>query len=126
MGKKSSKQAIFENLALELRRGALTLAVLSRLQEERYGYDLKQSLDARGLEINEGTLYPLLRRLEKQGLLESDWKIEGGSRPRRYYRLNQTGATVLANLTIEWQSLVGVMHHLLYAEDEVKSWKQMN
>ena len=68
MGKKPSKQELFENLSLELRRGALTLAVLSQLQEERYGYDLKQSLDEQGLEINEGTLYPLLRRLEKQGL----------------------------------------------------------
>ena len=126
MGKEPSKEAQFENLSLELRRGALTLAVLSRLQEERYGYDLKQSLDDQGLEINEGTLYPLLRRLEKQGLLESDWKIADGSRPRRYYRLNQTGETVFANLMNEWQALVGVMHHLLYTADEVKSWKQLS
>ena len=69
---KDEKEALYEKLLLELRRGVLMLAVLSQLKNEQYGYWLKQSLDEQGMEINEGTLYPLLRRLEEQGLLESD------------------------------------------------------
>jgi PadR family transcriptional regulator PadR len=75
MVSKPSKESLIDNLSMELRRGALTLAVLSCLQEPQYGYSLKQSLDSQGLNINEGTLYPLLRRLEKQGLLESNWEV---------------------------------------------------
>jgi len=113
MVKKMSKEDLLDNLSLELRRGALTLAILSQLDEDQYGYSLKQSLAEQGMEINEGTLYPLLRRLEDQGLLESDWQIVDGKRPRRYYRLNQTGATVLASLIAEWQNQIGVMKRIL-------------
>ena len=89
------------------------LAVLSKLQDEQYGYSLKQSLDEQGMEINEGTLYPLLRRLESQGLLESDWQVVDDARPRRYYKMSQEGEMVFANLTQEWQALVVVMNQLL-------------
>lgn len=113
MAKKATKEELLDNLSLELRRGALTLAILSQLNTDQYGYSLKQSLSEQEMEINEGTLYPLLRRLEEQGLLESDWHIVDGKRPRRYYRLSQTGAAVFANLTAEWQKQVVVINRLL-------------
>ena len=75
MADQPQTSSAFENLASELRRGLLTLAVLAECSEPQYGYSLKQSLDQRGLEINEGTLYPLLRRLEEQGLLTSQWQL---------------------------------------------------
>lgn len=106
-------QAAYENLGLELRRGVLVLAVLSQLRAEQYGYSLKQRLDAHGLEINEGTLYPLLRRLELQGLLKSDWRVEEGERPRRYYGLSPAGAALLEQLSRDWYELGNVMDRLL-------------
>jgi DNA-binding PadR family transcriptional regulator len=113
MATNSEKEALYEKLLLELRRGVLMLAVLSQMQEEQYGYSLKQSLDEQGMEINEGTLYPLLRRLETQGLLESDWQVVDDTRPRRYYKMSQEGEMVFANLTQEWQALTVVMNQLL-------------
>ena len=102
-------------LELELRRGALVLAVLSRLREVQYGYSLRQALAARGMAIEEGTLYPLLRRLEGQGVLDSEWRIEDGP-PRRYYRLNDAGEALLAELTASWNTLVGTMAGLLQGD----------
>jgi PadR family transcriptional regulator, regulatory protein PadR len=99
-------------LELELRRGALPLAVLSQLREAQYGYSLRQALALRGMPIEEGTLYPLLRRLEAQGLLASDWRIEDGP-PRRYYRLNAAGEALLAELTASWTALAATMAALL-------------
>jgi DNA-binding PadR family transcriptional regulator len=93
-----------ESLTLELRRGAIVLAVLSRLRDEEYGYSLKRSLASAGLDVDEGTIYPLLRRLEGQGLLESRWRLEE-ERPRRYYRLSASGKDVLRGLTREWKSI---------------------
>jgi DNA-binding PadR family transcriptional regulator len=107
------KEALYDKFLQELRRGILVLAVLSQLEEEQYGYSLKQSLQDKGLDINEGTLYPLLRRLEGQGLLESDWQVIDDTRPRRYYQISPEGETIFANLTQEWQALVVVMNHLL-------------
>ena len=102
-------------LELELRRGALVLAVLSRLREVQYGYSLRQALAARGMAIEEGTLYPLLRRLEGQGVLDSEWRIEDGP-PRRYYRLNDAGEALLAELTASWNALVATMAGLLQGD----------
>ncbi|MGB3270379.1 MAG: PadR family transcriptional regulator [Rhodanobacter sp.] len=99
-------------LELELRRGVLVVAVLSQLREVQYGYSLRQALARRGMPIEEGTLYPLLRRLEKQGVLASEWRIEDGP-PRRYYRLNDAGEALLAELTASWHALVGTMAGLL-------------
>ena len=82
---------LFENLRLELRRGCLSLAVLSQLRTERYGYTLRKALAGQGLEIDEGTLYPLLRRLESQGLLTSVWREEQ-KRNKRFYRLSPEGS----------------------------------
>lgn len=99
-------------LELELRRGALVLAVLSQLRQAQYGYSLRQALAQRGMPIEEGTLYPLLRRLESQGVLASEWRIEEGP-PRRYYRLNDAGEALLAELTATWNALAATMAGLL-------------
>ena len=101
-----------DKLMLELRRGILVLATLSRLGEAKYGYALIQELADHGLEIEQGTLYPLLRRLEEQGLLLSEWNVEG-SRPRRYYQLSPAGAEVLRGLSKDWWRLVDIMAGLL-------------
>jgi PadR family transcriptional regulator, regulatory protein PadR len=95
---------LFENLRLELRRGCLTLAVLAQLREEHYGYTLRKDLDERGLEIDESTLYPLLRRLESQGLLVSQWREED-KRNKRFYRLSLEGEQTLARLLDEWNTI---------------------
>jgi DNA-binding PadR family transcriptional regulator len=101
-----------DNLALELRRGVIVLAVLSQLREEQYGYALIKRLSGQGLEIDQGTLYPLLRRLESDGLLESEWRVEG-SRPRRYYTLSPAGEQILRALKDEWEALGEVMERIL-------------
>jgi PadR family transcriptional regulator PadR len=102
----------FGKLELELRRGVVVLATLSQLRKPRYGYELRQTLAEQGMAIEEGTLYPLLRRLETQGLLHSEWKIEDGP-PRRYYSLNADGKKLLKRLTESWQGMNDVMGRLL-------------
>ena len=104
-----------QNLINELRRGTPVLTILSQLDSAQYGYSLKQRLAEHGLEIEQGTLYPLLRRLEKQGLLDSEWSLET-SRPRRYYVLNQAGREALKTLKGEWTALAAVLERLLGTE----------
>ena len=88
---------------IELRRGVLVLAVLSRLRSPQYGYSLRQALAEGGMPIEEGTLYPLLRRLETQGLLVSEWNVEFAP-PRRYYRLSPDGERTFAGLADAWRA----------------------
>ena len=95
---------LFDNLRLELRRGCLVLAVLAHLRVEQYGYTLRKALSGRGMEIDENTLYPLLRRLESQGLLVSEWREEN-KRNKRFYRLSPAGDEVLGRLLVEWQNI---------------------
>jgi PadR family transcriptional regulator PadR len=95
----------------------LVLAALSQLKDEKYGYALIDELSHMGLDIDQGTLYPLLRRLEEQGLLESEWNVEG-SRPRRYYKISRAGGELLELLTDDWLTLVEVMRNLLLLEKE--------
>ena len=95
---------LFENLRLELRRGSLILAVLACLRSEQYGYTLRKALSDRGMEIEEGTLYPLLRRLETQGLLLSEWREEE-KRNKRFYRLSPLGTEILEKLLAEWKAI---------------------
>ncbi|HEY5158319.1 MAG TPA: PadR family transcriptional regulator [Anaerolineales bacterium] len=102
----------FENGVLELRRGVIVLAVLSQLGREQYGYSLINSLKKAGLEIDQGTLYPLLRRLEGQGLLTSSWRIET-DRPRRYYVISDEGRTLLPRLKEEWNFIESMMNRML-------------
>jgi PadR family transcriptional regulator PadR len=101
-----------DNLAQELRRGVLILAILSQLREEHYGYALRESLGRKGLEVAEGTLYPLLRRLEAQGLLESRWQL-GEGRPRRYYQTSRAGTQALVKMNQEWALQVQVLQEIL-------------
>lgn len=107
-----------DQLRLELRRGIVVLAVLSQMDSACYGYSLIQRLSEQGLDIEEGTLYPLLRRLEKQGLLQSEWDTTE-SRPRKYYRISPQGRDVLAALTAEWFQTVAVMARILKGENHV-------
>jgi PadR family transcriptional regulator PadR len=103
---------LFENLRLELRRGCLVVAALAHLRQEHYGYTLCKALADHGLEIDEGTLYPLLRRLETQGLLASEWREEN-KRNKRFYRLSPQGELVLAKLLDEWQNINASLNRIL-------------
>lgn len=105
-----------EKLTQELRRGILVLATLSQLGQAKYGYALIDDFSKRGLEIDQGTLYPLLRRLEEQGLLESEWNVEG-SRPRRYYQISAEGEQVLRALAADWREMVAVMEGILQEKE---------
>src|ERR1035437_1356633 len=111
-GTKPMNPESFENLRLELRRGCLVLAVLAALRREQYGYTLRKTLAEHGLEIDEGTLYPLLRRLETQGLLDSEWREEE-KRKKRFYLLSASGALVLDQLLAEWRNLDSSIHAIL-------------
>jgi len=114
-----STNEMYENTINELRRGVIVLAVLSQLDEEQYGYSLLKLLSDQGLELDQGTLYPLLRRLESQGLLSSDWNTEG-SRPRRYYVISPKGQEVLPRLKEEWNGIVSMMENMLNNNESVK------
>jgi len=95
---------VLENLRSELRRGSLILAVLAQLRSEQYGYTLRKALAEHGMDIDEGTLYPLLRRLETQGLLVSEWREED-KRKKRFYVLSPEGKQILQQLLAEWKSI---------------------
>ena len=108
----SNSSEVYERLAQELRRGVLVLATLSQLGEAKYGYSLINELAEQGLNIDQGTLYPLLRRLEADGLLKSEWNTEG-SRPRRYYVISPDGARLMQALSEEWLTLAAVLDRML-------------
>lgn len=114
-----NSEDVSAKLEQDLRRGVIVLATLSQLREPQYGYSLRQALAARGMSIEEGTLYPLLRRLEGQGLLASEWRIEDGP-PRRYYTLSPHGETLFASLTQSWRGLVGIVDGLIDDEQSTK------
>jgi len=109
---------LFENLRLELRRGGLVLAVLGQLRKEHYGYTLRKALADQGMEIDEGTLYPLLRRLETQGLLESEWREES-KRTKRFYRLSIEGGRILKQLLAEWRALNASIDTILEGNETI-------
>jgi len=104
---------LVQNMILELRRGVLSIAVLSQLSREEYGYSLLKALSEKGMEIDQSTLYPLLRRLESQGLLKSDWRIADEARPRRYYVISPQGRAVLNKLKREWSAMAATMKGML-------------
>jgi PadR family transcriptional regulator, regulatory protein PadR len=103
---------IFDALRLELRRGCLIVAVLAQLREEHYGYTLRKALADQGLAIEESTLYPLLRRLETQGLLTSEWREED-KRNKRFYQLSAEGKEILTQLLAEWTGINDSLHTIL-------------
>lgn len=104
--------AQLDKMRLELRRGVLVLAVLASLKQPHYGYSLRKQLQDGGIDIDEGTLYPLIRRLAEQGLLDSEWQQWEG-RERRYYQLSELGTQLLSQLTDEWQQLNNSLSNLL-------------
>ncbi|HEX4007316.1 MAG TPA: PadR family transcriptional regulator [Acidobacteriaceae bacterium] len=111
-----------ENLRMELRRGCLAIGVLAALRSEQYGYTLRKALAENGMEIDEGTLYPLLRRLESQGLLTSEWR-EHERRNKRFYRLSADGEQILTQLLVEWRRLDAsidavIAHHEQKEQDD--------
>ena len=106
---------LYESLRLELRRGSLTLGVLARMRQEHYGYTLRQALAEDGLEMEESTLYPLLRRLEAQGLLVSEWRDED-RRKKRFYRLSPAGEALLARLLQEWRRISASLDKIIDCE----------
>ncbi|GAB4182887.1 MAG: hypothetical protein Tsb002_04720 [Wenzhouxiangellaceae bacterium] len=110
-------QESLDKLRLELRRGALVLAVLAQLRQEHYAYSLRKTLAAAGIHIDEGTLYPLVRRLEKQGLLLSEWREED-KRRKRFYRLSADGSELLQQLIADWSELNTGMQRVLANTDE--------
>ena len=112
-----SESEHYQKLKLELRRGVLILAVLAELREEHYGYSLRKTLSQKGLDIDEGTLYPLMRRLEKQQLLTSDWREEN-NRKKRFYQLSEIGITTLEQLTQDWQNVESTLNNILNSCDE--------
>ena len=103
---------VLENLRLELRRGCLIVAVLAELRHEQYGYTLRKSLAENGIAIDEGTLYPLLRRLETQGLLASEWR-EQDKRNKRFYRLSPQGGLILTQLLTDWGTMNSSLEAIL-------------
>ena len=107
---------VLENLRSELRRGSLIVAVLAQLGTEQYGYTLRKSLEEHGLTIDEGTLYPLLRRLETQGLLASEWR-EHEKRNKRFYRLSPQGEVILEQLLQDWENLSASIQSILQKPD---------
>lgn len=103
---------VLVSLKQEMRRGNLVLVVLTQLDKEQYGYSLIQLLSDKGFEIEQNTLYPLLRRLEDQGLLDSSWKVEE-NRPRRYYTISKLGMQVRTELINDWRILEKSMSFIL-------------
>ncbi len=108
---------LLESLQLELRRGTLVLSVLSQMKEPKYGYALVQSLMDKGIAIDPNTLYPLLRRLESQGLLESEWET-GGPKPRKYYKRTLYGTRIYSELLNEWNRMTQAMEKLSDGEGQ--------
>jgi Predicted transcriptional regulators len=107
----TTQNELFDSLRLELRRGCLILAVLAQLRQEHYGYTLRKALADEGLAIEESTLYPLLRRLETQGLLTSEWREEE-KRNKRFYRLSPAGEAIFEQLLAEWNSINDSLHRI--------------
>lgn len=111
----SETKELLDKLMLELRRGTITIGVLSQLSEPQYGYSLVTRLGDKGVHVEPGTLYPLLRRLEKQGLLDSEWDTNE-VRPRKYYVLSETGKDVFEQLCDEWNTIVASLNRLIDAK----------
>jgi PadR family transcriptional regulator, regulatory protein PadR len=109
---------ILSSLTVELRRGTLVLSVLSQLNNPEYGYSLVQKLEEKNTIVEAGTLYPLLRRLEKQELLISNWDTTE-SKPRKFYVLSDKGKEIYKRLKNEWRSISRQLDNLLMGDDEI-------
>jgi DNA-binding PadR family transcriptional regulator len=100
----------------ELRRGTVVLACLIRLRTPDYGYALLESLNGLGITVDANTLYPLLRRLEKQGLLTSEWNTDE-ARPRKFYRTSDAGERLAAALTTDWHLIDAALTRLTTGDE---------
>jgi PadR family transcriptional regulator PadR len=108
----TEEENIIQNIGQEMKRGTLVLAVLTQVDSPQYGYSLIEALTKQGMQVEQNTLYPLMRRLEKQGLLESLWQLEE-NRPRRYYKISELGINVRKELVKDWQVLNQTMTNLI-------------
>lgn len=108
----NKQDTLLDSLILELRRGTIILSVMSQLNKPEYGYSLVVLLKDKGIAVDAGTLYPLLRRLEAQGLLESSWDV-GSSKPRKYYQLSDFGREIYTQLCDHWFNMVENMNKIL-------------
>jgi DNA-binding PadR family transcriptional regulator len=108
----TKKEEVLSGLLLELRRGTIVLSVLCQLSAPTYGYSLVQDFSDNNVPIEANTLYPLLRRLEKQGLLKSEWETSG-TKPRKYYMLTELGTEVYLELKEHWRRMVENMNRLM-------------
>lgn len=106
---------VVAGLIQELRRGTLVMTVLCRLKQPTYGYNLVKTLQDNGITIEANTLYPLMRRLESQGLLQSEWET-GEAKPRKYYKITKDGLLVLKNITQHWNEFSKNLNTLLESE----------
>lgn len=105
-------EGLLDRLIPEMRRGVLQLAILSLLAEKSYGYALCRKLGDKGFPTEEGTLYPILRRFEEQGLIQAVWKTDG-PRPRKYYQSTKRGAQLLKDMETQWNEIAGSVERLL-------------
>jgi len=108
---------IFENVSVELRRGLTNLVVLSQCKQPAYGYELVKSLGEKGFPLDANTVYPLLRRLEKQGLLNSDWDTTT-DKPRKYYLISPAGALFFERLKAHWHETNKVVREIIEDQNE--------
>lgn len=106
------EDSVFDSLVLELRRGTIVLSVLSQLKSPQYGYSLVVLLEEKGIDVDAGTLYPLLRRLEKQEILQSSWDVES-TKPRKYYELSSYGREIYKKLCEQWIKMTESMSRLI-------------
>ena len=109
---KNKEDELMDGLILELRRGTIILGVLSQLKTPQYGYSLILILQEKGLNVDTNTLYPLLRRLEKQGILKSTWDTEG-NKPRKYYEMSELGENLYKKLCESWKEVEGILDSLI-------------
>lgn len=110
------ERELMDNLVQELRRGTVVLSVLSQLGTKKYGYALVQALERKGIGVDPNTLYPLLRRLEKQGILSSEWEM-GESKPRKYYCRTEEGNRIYMELKVQWKQMAGSLEQMLEEEE---------
>jgi DNA-binding PadR family transcriptional regulator len=108
----STDDSLIQSQFQEIRRGSVVIAVLALLQSPDYGYALLEHLAANGIEVEANTLYPLLRRLEKQGLLIAEWTTDE-ARPRKYYRTSPAGSDAYRQLMTEWSRITTSLDHLV-------------
>lgn len=109
---KMNYDEIVSGLILEFRRGTLIMVVLSQLDQPMYGYSLVKVLDEGGVPIEGNTLYPLLRRLEGQGLLKSEWETQE-AKPRKYYIITDDGRIVLAKIKEHWNNYANAIRLIM-------------